>query len=56
MKAYRRRWLWLAVMTVGTAMQLSACSDELALFTLQTAFTSVTLPINALIRQLILGY
>ncbi len=51
----RRRWLVLVAMTVGTAMQLSTCREELALFGLRTAFTSVTLPINAAIQQILLG-
>jgi hypothetical protein len=56
MKAYwRRRWLLLAAMTIGTAMQLSTCREDLALFGLRTAFTSVTLPINVAVRQVLLG-
>jgi hypothetical protein len=52
---WRKRWLVLAVMTVGTAMQLSTCRQEVALFGLRTAFTSVTLPVNTFIRQALLG-
>ncbi|HVP09936.1 MAG TPA: hypothetical protein VMV94_01980 [Phycisphaerae bacterium] len=52
---WRKRWLVLAVMTVGTALQLSTCREETALFGLRTAFTSVTLPINVLIRQTLLA-
>lgn len=51
----RRRWLLLVAMTVGTAMQLSTCREEAALFGMRTAFTSVTLPINTAIRQALLG-
>jgi len=51
----RKRWLLLAAMTVGTAMQLSTCREEAALFGLRTAFTSVMLPINAAIQQILLG-
>ncbi len=53
---WRRRWLVLAAMTIGTAMQLSACREELALFGLRTAFTSVTLPLNQAIQAFLLGY
>ncbi|MFH1417388.1 MAG: hypothetical protein ABII12_03770 [Planctomycetota bacterium] len=52
---WRRRWVLLAAMTVGTAMQLSACREEASLFALRTAFTSVTLPINTAISQILLG-
>jgi len=56
MKAYRRRkWFALAALTVGTAMQLSTCREDLALFGLRTAFSSITLPINELLRALIFG-
>lgn len=51
----RRRWLVLVAMTVGTAMQLSTCREEAALFGMRTAFTSFTLPINTAIRQALLG-
>jgi hypothetical protein len=51
----RKRWLLFIAMTVGTAMQLSTCREETALFGLRTAFTSVTLPINTAIRQILLG-
>jgi hypothetical protein len=53
---WRQRWLVLAIMTVGTAMQLSTCREETALFGLRTAFTSVTLPINVAIQQFLLGF
>lgn len=55
MKLYRRRWLLCAAMTLGTAWQVSACREEFAFFGLRTAFTAVTLPINQLIQQLLLG-
>lgn len=51
----RYRWVFLAVMCMGTVAQISTCREESALFGLRTAFTSVTLPINTLIRQILLG-
>jgi len=44
-----------AAMTVGTLAQLATCREEAALLGLRSAFTSVTLPLNQLLRQLILG-
>ncbi|MFQ5429157.1 MAG: hypothetical protein ACE5E1_02505 [Phycisphaerae bacterium] len=56
MSAYRRRkWMMLAVMTMGTALQLSTCREETALFGLRTAFSSITLPLNQLLRNLLFG-
>ncbi len=55
MKLYKRRWLLMAALTMGTALQVSACREEFAFFGLRTAFTSITLPINQLIQQLLLG-
>jgi hypothetical protein len=55
MRQRRKRWLVFIAMMAGTAMQVSACREEAALFGLRTAFTSVTLPINTVIRQLLLG-
>ena len=52
---WRLRWVVLAAMTVGTAMQLSTCREETALYGLRTAFTSVMLPINSLIYQILQG-
>lgn len=51
----RKRWLVFIAMIAGTAMQVSTCREEAALFGLRTAFTSVTLPINTAIRQALLG-
>lgn len=48
-----RKWITLATLTGGTIMQLSACQDEAALFGLRVAFTSITLPINVLIRDVL---
>ncbi len=57
MKAYRRRkWIMLAVFTCGTTFQLAACREEATLFGLRTAFSSVTLPLNQLIRSLLLTF
>jgi hypothetical protein len=54
MRWYRRRkWLMLAALTMGTTLQVTACRDEAALFGLQTAFSSFTVPINEFIRQFI---
>ena len=56
MKVYRRRkWLMLAALTMGTTLQLSTCREEIVLFGLRTAFSSITLPINQLLRELIFG-
>ena len=45
----------LAVMTMGTAFQLTACREDLALFGLRVGFSSVTLPINQFLRSILLG-
>ncbi len=56
MRRYRqRKWMLMAAMTLGTAFQLTACREELALFGLRVGFTSVTLPINQFIRSVLLG-
>lgn len=47
--------MMLAVMTMGTALQLSTCREETALFGLRTAFSSITLPLNQLLRNLLFG-
>lgn len=44
-----RKWLALATLTCGTTLQLSACRDELGLFGVRTAFSTIFLPINNLI-------
>lgn len=55
MSAYRRRkWIALAVLAMGTTLQLTACREELSLFGLRTVFTSFTLPINQFLRSLLL--
>lgn len=55
MKRYlrHRKWIALATLTMGTAMQLASCQDDLALFGLRWAFSSVTLPINIFIRDVL---
>ncbi|MBX3396983.1 MAG: hypothetical protein KF841_16635 [Phycisphaerae bacterium] len=55
-RLYRRKWIAMAVLTVGSAMQVSACREELGLFGLRWAFSSITLPINTLIRDLLLSF
>jgi len=55
MSWYRRKWILVAGLTIGTALQVSACQENLALFGLRTLFSSVTLPIDVLIRQLLLA-
>lgn len=52
---YRRKWMMLAALTVGTTMQLATCREEAALFGLRTAFSAFTLPLNSVIQQLLLG-
>lgn len=42
----KRRRMVLAALTIGTTLQLSACSEQASLFALRTAFSSFTLPIN----------
>lgn len=54
-RAYRRRWIMLAVICLGTTAQLSTCREDAALFGVRTAFSSVTLPINTAIRQFFFG-
>jgi hypothetical protein len=51
----RYRWLTLAGLCVGTMFQFSNCREDVALLGLRTAFSSITLPINTLIRQFFLG-
>jgi len=53
---WRRRWMVLAAMTVGTTLQLSACREEAALLGLRTTFSTFTLPVNEWIRQFILSF
>ena len=56
MKRIRRtKWIMFAAMTVGSAMQLATCREETALLGLRTAISSITLPINTLIRQFFVG-
>jgi len=56
MKRYIRhkKWFLLASISMGTTMQLSACQDDLALFGLRWAVTSITLPFNQFIRDVLL--
>ncbi|HPF37601.1 MAG TPA: hypothetical protein P5081_15380 [Phycisphaerae bacterium] len=56
MKGYirHRKWIMLATLTMGATMQLASCQDDFALFGLRWAFSSITLPINTLIRDLLL--
>ncbi len=57
MKFYlRRKWMMMAVLSMGTAMQITACREDAALFGLRVAFSSVTLPINQFIRVFFLGF
>lgn len=57
MKRIRRtKWIMFAAMTVGSALQLSTCREETALLGLRTAISSITLPINTLIRQVFFGF
>lgn len=46
-----RKWIMLATLSAGTVMQLASCQNDLALFGLRWAFTSITLPINVFIRD-----
>ncbi|MEK6644211.1 MAG: hypothetical protein AABZ08_09895 [Planctomycetota bacterium] len=55
MRWYRRKWMLMAAMSMGTVLQLSTCREETALLGLRTAFSSITLPINVLLRNLIFG-
>jgi hypothetical protein len=57
LKVYRRqKWIALAAVTMGSVMQIADCRSDLALFGLRTAFSSITLPINTLIRDIIFGF
>jgi len=51
----QRKWLLLATMTLGTAFQLTACREDVALFGLRVGFSSITLPINQLLRSILLN-
>jgi hypothetical protein len=42
-------------MTLGTAFQLTACREDVALFGLRVGFSSITLPINQLLRSILLN-
>ena len=55
MKGYirNRKWIALATISMGSAMQLASCQDDAALFGLRWAFSSVTLPINIFIRDIL---
>lgn len=56
MKWYmRRRALLLAVLSVGTTFQISACTQQANLFGLQVLFSSITLPFNQLLVQVFSG-
>jgi len=56
MRRYRRRkWILLAILALGTTFQVSACREDAALFGLRVAFYSVTLPINQLVRSILLN-
>ena len=54
-RAYKRRWIMLAALCVGTTAQLATCREEAALFGLRTAFSSVTVASNTAIRQFFFG-
>lgn len=51
----QRKWMLFVAMTMGTTFQLTTCREESALFGLRWAFSSVTLPINQFIRDLLLS-
>lgn len=55
MKKYvrHRKWITLATLTAGTVLQLSTCQNDAALFGLRVAFTSITLPINVFLRDVL---
>jgi len=53
MARYPRKWAIMAALTMGTALQLAACREDLAMFGLRTLFSSITVPINQLIQQII---
>ncbi|MBI5765264.1 MAG: hypothetical protein HZA51_17265 [Planctomycetes bacterium] len=55
MRWYRRKWMLMAAMSMGTVLQLSTCREETALLGLRTAFSAFTLPVNIFIRSFILG-
>ncbi len=56
MKGYirHRKWIVMATLTMGTAFQVTSCQNDLATFGLRWAFTSITLPINTFIRDVLL--
>ncbi|HUN81078.1 MAG TPA: hypothetical protein VMV81_06155 [Phycisphaerae bacterium] len=55
LRVYRKKWAILAILSFGTVFQIANCGTELSLLGLRTAFSSFTLPIDILIRNLILA-
>jgi hypothetical protein len=56
LRLYRnQKWIALAALTMGSVMQVADCRNDAALFGLRWAFSSITLPINTFIRDLIFG-
>ena len=49
----RQKWIFMATLTMGKLMQWSTCRETTALFGLRWAYSSVTLPINEFLRNLI---
>jgi hypothetical protein len=55
MGLYRRKWRILAALSLGSVFQLASCREDAALLGLRTAFSSITLPINTLVRSFFQG-
>ena len=54
-RIYRKKWMILTLLSFGTVFQIANCGTEFSLLGLRTAFSSITLPIDILLRNLILG-
>jgi len=48
-----RKKLMMACLTCGTVMQLGACTDDVALFGINVAVSSITLPFNAFVADVL---
>lgn len=48
-----RKKLMFACITCGTTFQLAACTDDLALFGINVAVSSITLPFNAFVADVL---
>ena len=52
---YRKKWAVMTLLCFGTVFQIANCGTEFALLEIRTVFSAFTLPIDILMRNLILG-